>query len=360
MSEDMYAISKADEEKCTKLFEQYDKDGSGYVEGSEAVDLFTRSGMDIQSLKKIWALADKDNSNRLNKGEFIVAMYLIICATKRSLPIPSTLPSCLEFLITEEESDSHDDPFNLIPVDLPVLNAPSLSYSVAPPEEQKNNLVQQPLNNSFQQVEDPIPTQTPPPSSSTSTLGIVDNSEVVEMTEGISNTANKISKVARSSVGLSEALSHQTLEATSTIRDFLQSLRAEQISLEASLSNTQQDYEESQRELQQARDKLSEVKGHLQAIRKRRDELKGETYNIRAETTTTERERVLLMREIEEIMAENQNLENEKSQLGDDMQKHSNVLAHMAGQMEGNNLMIDSLNSQQEESSGEIKLLKVL
>ena len=40
----------------------------------------------------IWELADQDKDNQLNAKEFCVAFHLIICISKRKLPLPVTLP----------------------------------------------------------------------------------------------------------------------------------------------------------------------------------------------------------------------------------------------------------------------------
>jgi epidermal growth factor receptor substrate 15 len=39
----------------------------------------------------VWALSDVDKDNHLNKEEFAIAFHLIVCASKRDLPVPEVL-----------------------------------------------------------------------------------------------------------------------------------------------------------------------------------------------------------------------------------------------------------------------------
>ncbi|KAJ8574949.1 hypothetical protein ON010_g4266 [Phytophthora cinnamomi] len=57
----------------------YDTDRDGFLMGPEAVALFQMSGLDR-------------NDSKLSLQEFYVAMHLIVCVSKRGLPMPQTLP----------------------------------------------------------------------------------------------------------------------------------------------------------------------------------------------------------------------------------------------------------------------------
>ena len=74
------------------LFSKYDADGDGFVEGREAVPLFTKSGVDRKMLRAVRDMADMDQDSRLNLAEFIVAMHLIVCISRRGLPLPPSVP----------------------------------------------------------------------------------------------------------------------------------------------------------------------------------------------------------------------------------------------------------------------------
>jgi len=68
-----------------------DTDHDGFVTGTEAKTLFTRSTINMNELARIFELADMDNDSKLAKIEFFIAMKLI---TKRSsgVALPKTLP----------------------------------------------------------------------------------------------------------------------------------------------------------------------------------------------------------------------------------------------------------------------------
>lgn len=66
-----------------------------HVEGRAAVDLLKKSGLPQDALRAIWSLADMDQDGRLDRVEFRVAMHLVVCASKRNIPLPSALPPAL-------------------------------------------------------------------------------------------------------------------------------------------------------------------------------------------------------------------------------------------------------------------------
>lgn len=121
-----YAVTDEEKTRYDAIFAQYDSDNDGFLLGAEAVNLFQMSGLDrnvrrlfhfililgggeifswirdsdklvthmdlLQALRDIWTLADKGQDNRLDVQEFYVAMHLIVCASKRGLPVPPQLP----------------------------------------------------------------------------------------------------------------------------------------------------------------------------------------------------------------------------------------------------------------------------
>ncbi|RKP13394.1 hypothetical protein BJ684DRAFT_20114 [Piptocephalis cylindrospora] len=58
-----------------QIFRAWDN-GTGYLGGERAKEIFMQTGLGPQSLEKIWALADTHNHGRLNADEFAVAMHL--------------------------------------------------------------------------------------------------------------------------------------------------------------------------------------------------------------------------------------------------------------------------------------------
>ncbi|OZJ03945.1 hypothetical protein BZG36_02926 [Bifiguratus adelaidae] len=70
-------ISTEEKRKFDQFFDNIDSDMQGRVEGSDAVDFFSRSGLPSDDLARIWDLADIRHQGSLSRDEFAVAMYLI-------------------------------------------------------------------------------------------------------------------------------------------------------------------------------------------------------------------------------------------------------------------------------------------
>uniref|UniRef100_A0AAV1V3F0 Calmodulin n=1 Tax=Peronospora matthiolae TaxID=2874970 RepID=A0AAV1V3F0_9STRA len=82
--------------KYQLVFQKYDTDHDGFLNGAEAVALFQLSGLDRNVLRDIWTMADVTHDSKLNIEEFYVAMHLIVCVSKRGLRMPPMLPPELE------------------------------------------------------------------------------------------------------------------------------------------------------------------------------------------------------------------------------------------------------------------------
>ncbi|CAI5744587.1 unnamed protein product [Peronospora destructor] len=87
-----YALTAAEKSKYELVFRQYDTDHDGFLMGTEAVALFQMSGLGRNILREIWSMADVTQDSKLNIQEFYVAMHLIVCLSKRRLPMPLVLP----------------------------------------------------------------------------------------------------------------------------------------------------------------------------------------------------------------------------------------------------------------------------
>ncbi|RKP06844.1 hypothetical protein THASP1DRAFT_31341 [Thamnocephalis sphaerospora] len=72
-------------------FQQWDRDGDGYLEGYEIRVLWRRSRLARAELRAIWSLADTDADGRLNPREFCIGMWLID-ERLRGRPVPPVLP----------------------------------------------------------------------------------------------------------------------------------------------------------------------------------------------------------------------------------------------------------------------------
>ena len=99
--QDPYSLPPQEQARYEGLFPQYDK-GDGYVYGQEAVGLFSKSGLPQPVLRDIWNMVDSPVDNRLDKLEFAMAMHLIVCVSKKNLPVPPSLPPSLKALKSQQ------------------------------------------------------------------------------------------------------------------------------------------------------------------------------------------------------------------------------------------------------------------
>eukprot|EP00804_Cyclotella_cryptica_P031007 CCRYP_013588-RC/>CCRYP_013588-RC protein AED:0.07 eAED:0.07 QI:450/1/1/1/0.6/0.5/6/508/1055 len=97
--QDPYTMNPAEQSRYAALFPSYAQDG--YVYGPQAVELFSKSGMDRAHLKTIWSMCDVPVDNKLDLMEFCVAMHLIVCVTKKGLGMPEELPGSLRGFVGE-------------------------------------------------------------------------------------------------------------------------------------------------------------------------------------------------------------------------------------------------------------------
>jgi hypothetical protein len=98
VAQDPYTMTPQERSSYEQLFPQYAKP-DGFIYGKEAVELFTKSGVGPLVLRDIWNMVDRPVDNRLDKLEFAMAMHLIVCFSKKNLPVPNgALPNSLKAL----------------------------------------------------------------------------------------------------------------------------------------------------------------------------------------------------------------------------------------------------------------------
>ncbi len=134
---DPYTLSPQERQRYESLFPNYAKteaDGSQFVYGSEAVPLFMKSGVDPNKLRDIWNMVDRNPvDNRLDKLEFALAMHLIVCVSKKNLPLPTggALPNSLQALkAAASGAEAPAPPPQEQPIQLP---PPQAETTKAPP-----------------------------------------------------------------------------------------------------------------------------------------------------------------------------------------------------------------------------------
>eukprot|EP01125_Pyxidicula_operculata_P000975 TRINITY_DN1084_c6_g1_i1.p1 TRINITY_DN1084_c6_g1~~TRINITY_DN1084_c6_g1_i1.p1 ORF type:complete len:624 (-),score=197.73 TRINITY_DN1084_c6_g1_i1:109-1980(-) len=81
-------------QKFASLFNATDSDRDGFINGQQALQIFSASGVPNNTLAHVWELADGDRDGRLDVKEFCLAMY-VISAIKAGQQIPSPLPPVL-------------------------------------------------------------------------------------------------------------------------------------------------------------------------------------------------------------------------------------------------------------------------
>eukprot|EP00979_Chaetoceros_neogracilis_P001694 scaffold305_cov267-Chaetoceros_neogracile.AAC.11 len=94
LTQDPYIMLLSEQVRYESLFPQYAQ--QDFVYGAKAVELFTKSGLSKEALRDIWNLVDDPVDNRLDRLEFAMAMHLIVCISKKNLPLPPVLPPSLK------------------------------------------------------------------------------------------------------------------------------------------------------------------------------------------------------------------------------------------------------------------------
>ena len=113
-TQDPYGMTPADQANYEKLFPTYaTKDD--HVYGSEAVALFGKSGLPQEQLGAIWNMVDQPVDNKLDRLEFAMAMHLIVCVSRKNLPMPKALPMSMKQLKSESSAG---------PPSLPTMDGP--------------------------------------------------------------------------------------------------------------------------------------------------------------------------------------------------------------------------------------------
>jgi Cytoskeletal-regulatory complex EF hand len=103
--QDPYTLTPSDQARYEQIFADYSKE-DGYCYGPEAVALFGKSGVPQPQLAAIWNMVDNPVDNRLDRLEFAMAMHLIVCLSKKNLPLPPSLPMPLKQL-KAQQAPSH-------------------------------------------------------------------------------------------------------------------------------------------------------------------------------------------------------------------------------------------------------------
>lgn len=107
--QDPYTLTPQEQMRYEQLFPEYAKD-SEFVYGEQAVELFSKSGLPSPQLAQIWNMVDNPVDNRLDKVEFAIAMHLIVCISRKNLPLPPGLPVSLKQLKVQHQQSQQPQP----------------------------------------------------------------------------------------------------------------------------------------------------------------------------------------------------------------------------------------------------------
>ncbi|GAA5873711.1 hypothetical protein JCM3774_000147 [Rhodotorula dairenensis] len=87
-----WKLTPEEKKRYDQIFRAWDQQGSGFLPGSMAKEVFGQAGLGTDELMAIWNLADVNDRGKLNIDEFHVAMGLIYRRLNGN-PIPATLPA---------------------------------------------------------------------------------------------------------------------------------------------------------------------------------------------------------------------------------------------------------------------------
>ncbi|XP_076658401.1 epidermal growth factor receptor pathway substrate 15 isoform X2 [Halictus rubicundus] len=90
ISNEDWSIKPAERAKYDQLFDSL-KPKNGYISGNNVKGVLMDSKLPLDTLGKIWELADMDEDGMLDRHEFVVAMHLVYKALEK-YAIPSVLP----------------------------------------------------------------------------------------------------------------------------------------------------------------------------------------------------------------------------------------------------------------------------
>ncbi|EPS35830.1 hypothetical protein H072_10788 [Dactylellina haptotyla CBS 200.50] len=114
-----WAITKDEKSIYDNIFSAWDGLRKGFIAGSQAIEIFSQSGVDGSDLERIWTLSDPGNKGRLDRDEFAVAMHLIYRKLQGN-DVPARLPPELIPPSTRGFTDSVNTVKNFLKADAEV------------------------------------------------------------------------------------------------------------------------------------------------------------------------------------------------------------------------------------------------
>ncbi|CAM9141989.1 unnamed protein product [Choristocarpus tenellus] len=346
-SSDAYGMSSQEKSKYEMLFPTFDTDGDGFVTGQEAAALFSKSRLPRQQLRHVWELTDADKDNKLSLEEFCVGMHLIVCVSKKGLPMPSTLPPSLARVSSKGSTST-------APVIAPTIVQPAMPLSpvvAAPPTPPASpplgsavpiKVSPSPPSDAFSVLSMDLPktTQIPPtrstldPSTMIDTLSFTSGSSatVPPTTEQKDTTLKPLSPransssggVSQASMGLGDSESKDLMTASDALLGFartataaqgqgtaaqrssldilhllVQKLQAEKVSLGAKIQAGQDEFFENEKQLREAEQEVESLQSDLSHLRHQHEEEQNRVAELHVKLATAAAEKRSLLAEID-------------------------------------------------------------
>mmetsp|Transcript_2695 Transcript_2695/g.4048 ORF Transcript_2695/g.4048 Transcript_2695/m.4048 type:complete len:1026 (-) Transcript_2695:127-3204(-) len=301
-----YAVSPDERTKYEGLFKTYDKDKTGFLPQAQIMPVFMKSGLDTQLLNAVWHMSDHDKDGRLNLPEFIVAFHLILCISKKRLPLPPGLPPPLLALFQPAPPASTQQPPVSTPSPVPVKQSVSDAFgdveddvSVGSATGSLGGSLGGSTAGSFHSAPSahkdraPVPaanatqphhthqsgggvqhghsSSLPSPSSTTSgpaTWGRSDSvkdKEQGELTDGVQQLADAAKRMHSAQQDAME-ISHGM---GGNLKYLMQRVATEKISLTAALGTVEQDVQETRERIQSTVDDINGLQDEMEELRKR-------------------------------------------------------------------------------------------
>jgi hypothetical protein len=309
-----YAFGEGDVQKYQALFGQYDADHDGFITGAEAVKLFSQSGLSrevavlenicasspaFQVLRDVWNLADQDQDSKLNPKEFAVAFHLIVCASKRNMPMPKVLPAPLKEYVSGTPSST------------PV---PGMGVMGAIPNTRRLSGTGSSLNiGNLLGPPEPAPAPAPVDTSSRPTSASAHGTPGEPRELGA--VAHEIATQARRALDASSSVSESQAMAYSTLSELLQKLKAEKVALNASIQASVGDSEEIAEKLKRTAVEIDGLRRELDGMKTKYRELQNVVTEQSRDIGAAEKEREMLVREIDICRRQMEAIQNDRAVL---------------------------------------------
>lgn len=272
-----YNFAEGDLMKYQNLFNQNDKDGDGFVTAGDAAALFAQSGLPRDVLRELWNLSVPSHDNKLSFREFVVGMHLVVCVSKRHLPVPGTLPAPLRDYL--QGADRHAAAA-AAPAPQTQTRRPSLDKSSSMPSMDLLG-------------GDGFASKPPASAAAAATMPAAGG-----VPKELQSVASELVDQARRGAEAVNSISTSSNMAASTLAELVQKLKAEKISLNAAISSAEDDSRVLSGKLEASAQEIDGLRRELDSLRTRYREIQEQMLDDQAKAGGSEKEKEMLVREI--------------------------------------------------------------